>query len=126
MNRSAWAILLPVWTLVLLPALCTAGVVTHPCAPHESNQPAHESHGDDESGCSHESNCSQDPCRGLAARNEGQDSLAQALAAELVFVAELWLPSYESERCDSISAVPSLIFALPDLPCPESVMPLLI
>ena len=38
------------WALTLLPVLCTAGVLIHPC---ECDSPV---------GCSHESECADDPC----------------------------------------------------------------
>lgn len=47
-----------VWTFSLLPALCTAGVLVHPC-DCESND-----------GCGHESECSDDPCASVAPPRE--------------------------------------------------------
>lgn len=47
-----------VWTFALLPALCTAGALVHPC-DCESND-----------GCGHESECSDDPCASVAPPRE--------------------------------------------------------
>lgn len=126
MNRRMWTIFFPVWALLVLPALCTAGVMTHPCAPHEPNQPAHQSHGEDENGCPHESDCSQDPCSGLNVRNEGQDSYAQVFTAQVVFLAEPSLTNGEADSCDFLHTVRFANLTLPKLPCPESILPLLI
>ena len=55
-------LLTAIWGLLLLPALCTAGILTHPCAPHKSQHPVEHSHGVNENGGHHESDCAQDPC----------------------------------------------------------------
>jgi len=126
MIRRMWTIMFPVWALVGLPALCTAGVMSHPCHPCEADPPAHRSHSEDENGCPHESDCAQDPCSELNVRNEGQDSHAPFLSAELVFLAEPSQPNDESRRCNLLHTSRFVVLALPNLPCPESTLPLLI
>ena len=126
MYHRIGTIFLPVWALLVLPALCTAGVLTHPCAPHGPNQPAHQSHDEDENGCPHESDCSQDPCSELNVRNEGRDSYAQVLTVHVVLLAEPSRTNGDADRRDFLLAVRFVILTLPNLPCPEGVLPLLI
>lgn len=72
-------LLTAVWTLVAVPALCTGGILTHPCEC-EPASPCHDSHHDEEEnddpGCGHESSCSIDPCKFVSLRcNERHDEL---------------------------------------------------
>jgi len=60
------------WTFVALPSLCTAGVLVHPC---DCETPA---------GCSHEAECSDDPCNAVTPPRE--DSPSDQLATWLVEV----------------------------------------
>ncbi|GMU22525.1 MAG: hypothetical protein AMXMBFR13_26110 [Phycisphaerae bacterium] len=47
-----------IWTLLLLPALCLADVIEHPCScTGESDS------------CSHEQDCSRDPCAKVVSAN---------------------------------------------------------
>ncbi len=55
-GRARFAMFAALWTLILAPALCTAGVLAHLC-PCE-----------DEVACEHESECGADPCSELAMR----------------------------------------------------------
>lgn len=62
---------LAAWSLLVMPALCEAGILTHKCACDASVrcEPAtdceHRS-----GGCGHEDNCSDDPCSRLTIQYE--------------------------------------------------------
>jgi len=70
MVRRYFAILIVSWAFCGMPALCVAGVLEHPCAPHQGHDKEtehpdcpHEEPGcphDDD--CGHESDCASDPC----------------------------------------------------------------
>jgi len=51
-----------VWALAVMPPLCMAGVVTHPCACTEGACCPSECGCDGNSQCGHESHCGDDPC----------------------------------------------------------------
>lgn len=50
MSRRAVIILASLWTFLVVPNLCTTGMLTHACGKHASD------------GCGHESDCNDDPC----------------------------------------------------------------
>ena len=130
MNSPILTIAVAAWALVGLPSLCTAGVLTHPCAPESAVHPDQE-HGHDhdenpgESQCQHESDCAQDPCSELTIRNDSD---------------ELPIPTDELHPCaDAVPVVnvPGIspndfasryrdMLPIPDLACAESALPLLI
>jgi hypothetical protein len=60
MGRKLAAIGFVTWSLIAMPALCVGGAVGHPCDCGTT------------SGCSHESDCENDPCSGSTARVEKQ------------------------------------------------------
>ncbi len=53
---------LALWALLVLPSLCTAGVIGHACGCGEASE------------CEHESDCSDDPCNQLTARRSEQNN----------------------------------------------------
>ncbi len=69
-RRTGFAIFAALWTLILAPALCTAGVLAHLC-PCE-----------DEVACEHESECGADPCGELAVRQPDGDLHADLVTAQ--------------------------------------------
>lgn len=79
-------LLTAVWALVAVPALCTGGILTHPCEC-EPASPCHDSHHDEEekdSGCGHESSCSIDPCKFVSLRsNERHDELQFSIVLQV-------------------------------------------
>ena len=82
---STFQFLVSVWALVAVPAMCSGGVLTHPCDPEELH-PCHPSHGsDDSSDHDHESDCLRDPCQiiGLRAddRSDGSPFRGCVIAA---------------------------------------------
>ncbi len=115
------------------PALCVAGVLSHPCEPdesapcsdfdHDSEHPESSSHPESGS-CSHEGDCDSDPCQQLTVTKEArtQDSeLANLslplsiLAASVANVAALGVDQL-------VASAPPLL----SLPVYESDLPLLI
>lgn len=54
MNRRAAIILATLWAFLVVPNLCTIGLLTHACGKHASD------------GCGHESDCHDDPCAKFA------------------------------------------------------------
>lgn len=60
-----------VWAFVVSPVLCMGGLMSHACGPHDDHgkdaaascRSADCSCGDTSEPCSHESDCSSDPCR---------------------------------------------------------------
>ncbi|MCO6436583.1 MAG: hypothetical protein J5J06_05800 [Phycisphaerae bacterium] len=70
MGRNCAAIVLTAWALWVMPVLCVAHVLGHPCALEGDcgDSENHHSHHDHpispvKSGCGHESGCESDPCR---------------------------------------------------------------
>lgn len=125
MLRRLWTLAFASWAFVGMPYLCTAGILTHPCPPEESRQPVQHSHDEDDNGCHHESDCAQDPCSELSIRNDRDDS--QTVTSESVPIArEFLLLDDLMEHIRPVGAIPRLVLRLPHLPCPESVLPLLI
>ena len=67
-RRQTIGIFLALWALLVLPVLCTAGMIGHACDCGLSAE------------CGHETNCSNDPCNQLAARRSGQnDGIAETV-----------------------------------------------
>jgi hypothetical protein len=62
----------------------------------------------------------------LNVRNEGQDSYAQVFTAQVALLAEPLLPSDKADHHNFFNTVRFAILTLPNLPCPESILPLLI
>lgn len=83
---SAFQLLVSIWALVAVPAMCSGGILTHPCEPEELH-PCHPTHGPDESvDHEHESDCLLDPCQviGLRAGDRSNGSLSDGF---MVFAA---------------------------------------
>jgi len=101
-------LLMLIWGLLAVPALCTAGALLHPC---ECGAVI---------GCAHEEQCSEDPCSDLLAppNNESHD-LQAAVAAN---PACSFIPLVLVEE----PVVVSVLLVTTNLPCPTSVLPLLI
>lgn len=107
-RRTNFAMFAALWTLILAPALCTAGVLAHLC-PCE-----------DEVACEHESECGADPCSELAMRQPDGSvdvdlvvSHAAAPAAPVLIAPALPAPS-----CAPPTAAPRVTLPYPpgDLP----------
>lgn len=64
MNGHALIILATLWTFLVVPNLCTIGMLPHACEKHASE------------GCGHESDCGADPCAKFA--SSGTTSLRGA------------------------------------------------
>lgn len=126
MNHRLGTFFVAAWGLVLLPALCTAGILTHPCAPKESNQPIHHSHGEDDDGqCRHESDCAQDPCNEIAVRDHREDLFTAVFSVDLL-TTERFLLDEVIGQCDFSHPFHFEILDFSNLPCLDSVLPLLI
>lgn len=72
MGRFSFLVLVAAgWALIGMPALCTGGILAHPCAcPHsqDSDHPERE-------GCGHETDCESDPCGTVVVRpQKAQDA----------------------------------------------------
>ncbi|MFQ5502968.1 MAG: hypothetical protein ACE5EQ_11825 [Phycisphaerae bacterium] len=107
-------ILITVWALLLMPALCTAGVILHACACGA------------ETGCSHEDGCSDDPCGTLVANSRMQRTLVEFTLASMpcfVHCTSSDDPDCASYHC-RMDEQPVLLF--PHLPFPLSDIPLLV
>ena len=61
-RRQTIGIFLALWALLVLPVLCTAGMIGHACDCGLSAE------------CGHETDCSDDPCNQLTARRSGQNN----------------------------------------------------
>jgi len=67
------------WALQISPALCLAGVLTHPCNPNEDRTCATSCHSKPDrdlpvsGSCSHEDNCNADPCQDSPVVKDGGD-----------------------------------------------------
>ena len=91
MNRSL-RLFLVLWTFVVVPTLCPAGVLVHACHEEESSSTS----------CSHEDDCDADPC--LQASTPGERPIAKNLIAfDLVEApVSLWFAGAESATAESI------------------------
>ncbi len=76
------------WALIVSPMLCVGGVISHACAPHDDRTIAASCEcaemscacDDHDAPCSHEGDCSSDPCRvDVTARGAGQDPVEFAV-----------------------------------------------
>ena len=103
------SLVLAFWATAIGPSLCLAGVLTHPCEPHASQD------------CSHESACAEDPCGQVV---KAQDDSAQTSPQLKVspfppaLLVESGLPA-ESHRVAEIDPPRK-----PQLPFPNSDIPL--
>jgi len=61
------------WGLVGLPALCTGGIILHPCDCE------HEEAGHEDDGCGHEAECESDPCNVAVVRSQETQEIVQWL-----------------------------------------------
>jgi len=99
------------WGLTLLPNLCTAGVLVHPC---ECDSPE---------GCSHETECADDPCNTTAVIQK--ETTVRALEFLTLCIA---LPPDQFKVCDPAAALETpLPFGSQlsaDRPFPDSDTPL--
>ncbi len=99
--------------------------MTHPCQSDDCEQST--SHSDHESGgCTHESECSDDPCSSLTVRIDRDDVQILIPTPQAVLLRSMILPVDIGERQGTLS--PRCLFE-PDvltLACPESLLPLLI
>ncbi|MFQ5495256.1 MAG: hypothetical protein ACE5EX_07720 [Phycisphaerae bacterium] len=112
-RRHGTGCFLALWAFLALPALCTAGVLGHACDCGGSSE------------CRHESDCSSDPCRKLAASRPGQDNdMAKSMP---LFVGFPSLAACVSQM-DSLGVRESVPEGAPptNLPCPPTDLPLLI
>ncbi|MFQ5412716.1 MAG: hypothetical protein ACE5EC_10480 [Phycisphaerae bacterium] len=107
-------ILIAVWALLLMPALCTAGVLLHACECGA------------ETGCSHETDCSDDPCGTLVTSGRTQRMLVEFMPATLpspVCCASSDDPDHASDQFRMEERQP---LPCPHLPFPMSDIPLLV
>lgn len=72
------------WAFIIMPAMCTAGILTHPCAPHKWQHPVEHSHGVNEDGDHHESNCAHDPCEIVVTRPSDDYDVTVGLHSSVV------------------------------------------
>lgn len=68
--RSLFFAAVGCWAMVIMPALCAGGVITHPCECPSSLETGHEDahHDETDEGCGHENNCATDPCSEIVTR----------------------------------------------------------
>ncbi|HNO77510.1 MAG TPA: hypothetical protein PKN33_05560 [Phycisphaerae bacterium] len=136
MRRKLLNLILACWALQISPALCLAGVISHPCDPAANDTCQHENQTSDRSlesdhpanepdgSCSHEDDCSADPCQQVAATNNARVDSPHEQIPVLVAIG--------SETCAIDSTLPStLIHTAPSphrlcLPAHASDLPLLI
>ncbi len=92
MARKLFNLAIAFWALQISPALCLAGVLSHPCGPNEDaglhpceSAGAHDDHAESrfaaiDSGpvsgsCSHEDDCSADPCQDVPVLQDAGSSV---------------------------------------------------
>jgi hypothetical protein len=102
MRKFGPAILLSIWALVALPALCTGGFVAHACDCAS------------EALCEHEVGCEDDPCSNLSAitgqRSDGSDMLPLPMTEELSWPAT-------TELLGSLEQTGVLLYRYGERPC---------
>lgn len=83
------------WAFVGSPALCTAGLIQHLCKPHAEavGAPAPcanlACHCERSSNCSHESDCTADPCHQILAARDAAAPRTEAATTFAVIVAAM-------------------------------------
>lgn len=129
MRSPFWTIAVAAWALVGMPSLCTAGLLVHPCdsesaahTDHEENN--HHDHSDDD-GCRHESDCAQDPCSELSIRNDFDES-TNVPGSPLLHVSVDFINDLSQWPGPSLALIIRDHLPKSTMPCPESVLPLLI
>lgn len=108
-------ILTVAWTLLLLPALCTAGWLLHPCDCGSAI------------GCEHETDCDSDPCEIRLVRSDAwsQNHLDGAVAASTPVPLDVASRSFDVSRTDRRPHTSSRAFRKV-LPLPPTDLPRLI
>jgi hypothetical protein len=85
-------LLTAIWAFALSPVLCMAGLMSHACEPHDDHSDVVRSSCVDaacdcdshDEPCSHESDCSSDPCRlNVTAKNPSRDALESIVNASI-------------------------------------------
>ncbi len=107
--HSLFSTVVGCWALVVMPALCTGGVLLHPCDCPHSQDADHQ----EKEGCGHESECGTDPCGTVVTRpSDGYEvtidlhasSIASALPSLLVDPWVLVPIVWTSPPCDPAGA----------------------
>ena len=128
--RGIQAILIVISSLVVVPALCMGGVITHVCecdeAPLSGTHSEDEHEHDSDSGCGHESDCADDPCENLVVRldrhaDDVTADLQSPVPCELLPVLAIVHGDIQAVRINDFGLPPSK-----HLPFPISDIPLLI
>lgn len=114
-------------SLLIVPALCVGGVITHACDCDGVEETCCPSECDCEaqSGCGHESECSDDPCSVPFVRTDRQGDNVIA-AAQPAFLALVFLNEGEQPSFKAIAARWDVSLPWHDKPYPSSDLPLLI
>ena len=106
------AVLVALWALVMLPTLCTADIMGHPCDCGMSAE------------CKHEPGCSTDPCNRLTASREQRSDDLTVLVPYTVSRAS-FISTPKAFPCKSSLGIDEL-FGRKHLSCHRSDVPLLI
>lgn len=112
-------------SLLIVPALCMGGVITHACECVEETCCPTECDCDDRSGCGHESGCSDDPCSVVVVRPQRQGDDVAAVSSPVVFTTIIQTAVTQT----SVQTVRAGLYEWPGgkmLPLPPSDLPLLI
>lgn len=95
MVSRAFILAVACWALQISPALCLAGVLSHPCDARIENESAPPSfsasdhdHTESESGtCTHETNCGSDPCQDGPVVKDGSNRALGIVTAQVALPA---------------------------------------
>jgi len=124
-RRRIACILLTLWALFVMPSLCLAGILQHPCESEASSHHDHSSPDDHDSGCGHEDDCSDDPCSRMTVRAErSQNDFLSLMSFELALTA--YGSSDSKPILEKIGHAASLPASRINLPCAPCALPLLI
>lgn len=74
----AFTLIVALWTMILSAPLCASGMVAHPCDPCAAD-------------CSHESNCTQDPCALKVLQDKTTHTQASLLQSDMLPLLPTWL-----------------------------------
>ena len=123
--RRVLTIVAALSSLLIVPALCMGGLITHACDRAEETCCPPECDCNGRARCGHESGCSDDPCSVRAIRPERQNDdadtvLQPAISTTIVLVA-VTQPSVHTERAPAHEWPGGK-----NLPFPSSDLPLLI
>jgi len=110
-----FTLIVALWAVVLSAPLCVSGMVEHPCEMCQTDP------------CSHEINCSQDPCSLKVSQNDTSKTLSSHVYLDALSLLHTWLPPVAlAFSLQEKSLTDAALFPRNGQPYPMGMFPLLI